>query len=237
MVLGVQLLHLTRILGLDGLVLIFREFTAFPAGFLSQVSLLSFIAFGGICVSFCCRVFPLSPPELGQFLCPAFLKVPVAADGSVFMDICFAEGSSLPTGVMLQLPCSVLPSYLLAEQGGFPAFSGSILAHRTSVFRAVFTYFRPLFGRPEALCTSLLQAVDWLHLSLSIPTNLVSRCNLFWAFWGQQQSCYYWPFRFCIGSLHPQLQAAFFPAAPVPFTTDIPTRRCSIACKTFSVRI
>ncbi|KAK4413866.1 hypothetical protein Salat_2799400 [Sesamum alatum] len=106
-----------------------------------------------------------------------------------------SEGSLLPTGVMLLLPCSVVPSNLLdeqvqaevlpayhrpdflvlAEQGMFPAFSGSISAHKTSIFQGCFPNFRPLSGRPEA--------VDLLHL---FKTCLPCAAH-FEAFWGQQQ--------------------------------------------------
>ncbi|KAK4423125.1 hypothetical protein Salat_1895100 [Sesamum alatum] len=145
-----------------------------------------------------------------------------------------AEVSSLPTGVMLQLACSVSPNSLLAKQVQLPPEVLLATAGRCSWYllnRAVYSILRQHCS-PQKIhfqgCFLKLPAtfrqaggrlVDWLHLSLSIPASLVNRCSLFWTFWGQHQCCYCRPFRFGRWQPAPPVAGCIFPAAPVSFKT------------------
>ncbi|KAK4435167.1 hypothetical protein Salat_0680000 [Sesamum alatum] len=193
-------------------------------------------------------------------------SVSLAARGGMFGLKVFPSHWSQAETAMLGFP--KLPAGRTgstAGRGHFPTVSGSISTHKRSIFRAVFSYFRPLSGsrryvsfclfwgrqQSDPAATVLLLSgfgigtlhkpfagcFDLLHLSLSIPANLVSRCSLFRAFWGQQQCCYCWPFCFLHWQPAPLQLQAVFSQLHQSLSRPSPTRRCSIACTTSSVQI
>ncbi|KAK4425450.1 hypothetical protein Salat_1739000 [Sesamum alatum] len=135
--------------------------------------------------------------------------------------------------------CYHRPDFLvLAKHGTFPAFTGSFSAHNTSMFQGCFSYFRPLSDWPEVVlawahCTTGLTAAPVIFMTC-LPSEQVQ--PVLGPATAYSTAATAAPFLFCIGSLHLQLQAAF-PYCTCPFHDRHPTRRCSFACTTSSVRI